>query len=140
MAAVTANNFTMEAMTKRHSENVGEIVETIRLENGCKNESSLKEAFEIPARQIQDEFVKVIQLIPQECMSERIIEQIVVNSAQHPVKDDGTARESRKGWSHNRKLPLFADAVMCLRVSEKRTRQKFEKRWNTDILLAFVEK
>ena len=67
MAVVTANKFAMEAMTKRHSENVREMVESFgwSLKNGCKNESSLKESFEIPARQIQDEFVKVIQLIPQ---------------------------------------------------------------------------
>ena len=32
MAVVTANKFAMEAMTQRHSENVGEVVETIRLQ------------------------------------------------------------------------------------------------------------
>ena len=50
-------------MTKRYCQNVGEIVERFgwSLKNGCKNESSLKESFEIPARQIQDEFVKVIR-------------------------------------------------------------------------------
>ena len=56
------------------------------------------------------------------------------------VKDKRTAYELRKGRPYKRKLPPFAEAVMYLRVAEKRTRQKFEDRWNTGIYLGLVER
>ena len=59
---------------------------------------------------------------------------------QRAVKDNRTAYEPRKGRPYKRKLPPFAEAVMYLRVAEKRMRQKFEDRWNTGIYLGLVER
>ena len=63
-----------------------------------------------------------------------------LNRAQRAVKDNRTAYELRKGRPYKRKLPPFAEAVMYLRVAEKRMRQKFEDRWNTGIYLCLVER
>ena len=64
----------------------------------------------------------------------------LLNRAQRAVKDNRTAYELRKGGPYKRKLPPFAEAVMYLRVAEKRMRQKFEDRWNTGIYLGLVER
>ena len=56
------------------------------------------------------------------------------------MKDNRTAYELRKGRPYKRELPPFAEAVMYLRVAEKRMRQKFEDRWNTGIYLGLVER
>ena len=64
----------------------------------------------------------------------------LLNRAQRAVKDNRTAYELRKGRPYKRKLPPFAEAVMYLRVAEKRMRQKFEDRWNTGIYLGLVER
>ena len=64
----------------------------------------------------------------------------LLNRAQRAVKDNRTAYELRKGRPYKRELPPFAEAVMYLRVAEKRMRQKFEDRWNTGIYLGLVER
>ena len=64
----------------------------------------------------------------------------LINRAHRAGKDNRTAYELRKGRPHKWKLPPFAEAVMYLRVAEKRARQKFEERWNTAIYLRLVER
>ena len=55
----------------------------------------------------------------------------LINLAQRAVEENRKAHALRKGRPYKRNLPPFAEAVMYLRVAEKRTRQKLESRWNT---------
>ena len=91
---------------KTHSsdENVEEIVETNwqYLKDRCKKEP-LKKSPMVQRLSFKREIVKVIQLISQERISERIIEPIDVNRTQR--------------------------STMYLHVAEKWTRQRFEQRW-----------
>ena len=58
---------------------------------------------------------------------------LLINRAQRSGKNNRTAYELRKGRAFKRKLPAFAEAVMYLRVAEKRAGQQFEDRWSTGI-------
>ena len=58
---------------------------------------------------------------------------LLINRAQRSGKNNRTAYELRKGRAFKRKLPAFAEAVMYLRVAEKRAGQQFEDRWSTVI-------
>ena len=64
----------------------------------------------------------------------------VNNCAQWVVKDNRTAYELRKGRPCKRNLPPFVEAVMYLRVAEKRARQKFEDSWNKGFYPGLVER
>ena len=64
----------------------------------------------------------------------------LLNRSQRSSKDNRTAYELRKGRPYRRKLPMYAEAVLYLRVAEKRRRRKFEDRWATGIYLGLVER